>query len=123
MTAVPLRASGYFLYLHILPNHFGKRFVAEFGPETFTFLVNVPGMIPDLGQIIPFAQSRTLKEAKVVSVVPTRGDDLDQNLTHYTTTVNAHPTDGTVIDVQTMHHLMTKGWKWLATNGRVQSVH
>ncbi len=116
--------TGYLLYLHILPRNFGHNFVAEFGPGVFTFVLNCHHKLPHPGDTIPFGRCGSLREARVVSVVETSMWDKQRKLTNHDFTVNAHPSDLTIIDIKTMNLLLyTRGWKFLTTEGTVHSVH
>lgn len=117
-------ASGYLLYLHILPRHFGKNFIANFGPESFTFIVNCDYPRPKLKETIVFSRCGSIKTAAVVSITPTSTWDTNSSLTTHEETVHAHLTNDTVVDVDTMNRLITKkGWKFLGTDGKVHSHH
>jgi hypothetical protein len=117
-------SSGYLLYLHILPRHFGENFVANFGPESFTFIVNLTYPRPKLKETIVFSRCGAIKTAVVVSITPTATWDLQSGLTTHEETVHAHLTDDSVVDVATMNRLITrKDWKWLGTDGKVHTHH
>jgi hypothetical protein len=116
--------SGYLLYLHILPKHFGKNFVANFGPEAFTFLINCSHPQPHLKETLVFSRCGAIKTAVVVSITPTATWDKEGGITTHEVTVHAHLTDDTIVDEKTMNWLITKkGWKFLGTDGKVHTHH
>lgn len=119
-----LSCSGYLLYLHILPRHFGSNFSAKFGPEVFTFIVNCKYPQPQLKETLVFSRCGAIKTAVVVSITPTATWDKKSGLTTHDVTVHAHLTNDTVVDERTMNRLIgKKGWKFLKADGTIHSPH
>ena len=109
--------TGFRMHIHIMPHNVNADFVFEFGPEVFTFVVDVAWPLPQqIGETIFLSDCGNLTAVEVMSICSNNGSYNEP----YPYTVNVCPSSGQKIDIATMHLLIyRRNWRWFDECGRI----